>query len=117
MQPDLEDVKVINNETEDLFEAFVDGQHALMAYRRSSGTISLDHTEVPEPLEGKGLAAKLTRTALEFARANHLRVVPLCPYVSSYIRKHPEVQDLVSPDDLQRLLSPVDGDSNHASSS
>jgi hypothetical protein len=56
-------------------------------------------------LEGKGLAAKLTRTALDFARAHRLRVVPLCPYVSAYIRRHSEVQDLVSPDDLQLIVS------------
>jgi predicted GNAT family acetyltransferase len=43
--------------------------------------------------------------ALDFARVNDLRVVPLCPYVSSFIRKHPEYQDLVSSDDLQKLLS------------
>jgi predicted GNAT family acetyltransferase len=62
------------------------------------------HTEVPQPLEGQGLAAKLTRFALDFAREKHLRVVPLCPYTSSFLRKHKEYQDLVSAEDLQKLL-------------
>jgi predicted GNAT family acetyltransferase len=51
------------------------------------------------------LAGKLTSFALDYARAKHLRVVPRCPYVSSFIRKHAEYQDLVSAEDLQKLLS------------
>jgi predicted GNAT family acetyltransferase len=104
MQPNL-DFTVINNEETHRFEATIDGHLALIAYRRFPGKIVFDHTEVPAPLEGKGLAAKLTRTALDFARANQLRVVSLCPFVSSYIHRHAEVQDLVSPDELQRILS------------
>jgi len=51
------------------------------------------------------LAAKLTRSALDFARANHLRVVPLCPYVSSFLRRNREYQDLLSANDLRQILS------------
>lgn len=105
MQPSLDDVTVTNSEEAHRFEASVDGHLAFITYRRLPGKIIFDHTEVPAPLEGKGVAAKLTRTALDFARANHLRVVPLCPYVSSYIRRHSNFQDLLLPDELQRLLS------------
>jgi len=49
------------------------------------------------------------RTALDFARANHFRVVPLCPYVAAFIRRHAEYHDLVSADDLQKLLSRSSG--------
>jgi predicted GNAT family acetyltransferase len=101
----LEAVNVTNNEEAQQFEARVDGQRALLTYRRFPGRIVLNHTEVPQPLEGKGLAAKLARTALDFARANHLRVVPLCRYVSMFIRKHAEYHDLVSAEDLQKILS------------
>ncbi len=75
----------------------------MLAYRLSPGRMVLLHTEVPQSLEGQGLAAKLTRYALDFAREKHLRVVPLCPYTSSFLRKHREYQDLVSPEDLQKL--------------
>jgi predicted GNAT family acetyltransferase len=112
MQPNLDDVTVINNEEARRFEATVDGHLALITYRRFRGKIVFDHTEVPPPLEGKGLAAKLTRTALDFARANRLRVVSLCPFVSSYVGRHTEVQDLVSPDDLQRILPRSAGAAN-----
>jgi predicted GNAT family acetyltransferase len=105
MDQNLDDIAVINNEEAHRFEATMNGLRALLTYRRFPDKIIIDHTEVPTPLEGRGLAAMLTRTALDFARANHLRVVPLCPYAVSYIRHHSEVQDLVSASDLQRILS------------
>jgi len=101
----LNDASVTHNEEAQRFELLVDGYRALTTYRRFPGRIVLVHTEVPQPLEGQGVAAKLTRVALDFARVHHLRVVPLCPYVSSFIRKHPEYQDLVSSEDLEKLLS------------
>ena len=105
MELNLDDVVVTHNEQARRFEAAVDGLHSLLTYRRFPDRIVLQHTEVPTALEGKGLAAKLTRTALDFARANHLRVVPLCPYVSSFLRGHGEYQDLISAEDLQKILS------------
>jgi predicted GNAT family acetyltransferase len=102
---DFNSVTVTHNEDAQLFELQIDGLRALLTYRRFSDRIVLTHTEVPQPLEGHGLAEKLARFALDFARTNHLRVVSLCQYVSSFIRKHAEYQDLVSSEDLQKLLS------------
>ena len=96
MDVNLNDVTVTHNEEAHRFEASIGGLRAFIVYT---------HTEVPQPLEGQGVAAKLARVALDFARVNDLRVVSLCPYVSSFIRKHPEYQDLISTDDLQKLLS------------
>jgi len=101
----LDSITVTNNEEAQRFEAQVDGLRALLTYRRFPDRIVFNHIEVPPPVESKGLAAKLTRTALDFARANHFRVVPLCPYVAAFIRRHAEYQDLVSADDLKKLLS------------
>jgi predicted GNAT family acetyltransferase len=102
MNVNLDQITVTHNEAARRFELLVDGLRALLTYRRFPDRIIFDHTEVPKPLEGHGLGAKLARFALDFARANHLRVVPLCPYVSGFIRKHPEYQDLVSCDDPQK---------------
>ncbi|HVH72973.1 MAG TPA: GNAT family N-acetyltransferase [Candidatus Dormibacteraeota bacterium] len=101
----LDDVDVTHNEEARRFEAAVDGLLSLITYSRFPDRIVLLHTEVPPPLVRKGIAAKLMRTALDFARANQLRVVPLCPYASSFLGKHREFQDLVSADDLQKILS------------
>ncbi len=109
MDLNLDSITVTNNEEAQRFEAQVDGLRALLTYRRFPDRIVFNHIEVPPPVESKGLAAKLTRTALDFARANHFRVVPLCPYVAAFIRRHAEYQDLVSADDLKKLLSRSSG--------
>lgn len=105
MEVNLDAIAITQNEAAHRFEATVDGLPALITYRLLLERIVLEHTEVPAPFEGHGIAAKLTRAALDFARANHLRVVPLCPYVSSFLRRHREYDDLLSPDDLQKIRS------------
>lgn len=105
MDLNLDAVTVTHNEAAHRFEATVDGLRCLLTYRLFPDRIVLQHTEVPPPLERHGIAAKLTRAALDFARANHLRVIPLCPYVSSFLRKNSEYNDLLSADDLQKILS------------
>lgn len=105
MEINLDAISVTHNEAARRFEATVDGHRALITYRRLPDRIELQHTEVPPPIERHGIAGKLTRTALDFARANHLRVAPLCPYVSIFLREHREYHDLLSPGDLQKILS------------
>ena len=105
MQLNLDNVVVTHNEEDHRFEATVDGLRSLITYRRFPDRLVLLHTEVPSPLEGQGLAAKLTRTALDFAHAHHLRVVPLCPFVATFVARHREYQDLLSANDLQRISS------------
>jgi uncharacterized protein len=105
VEVNLNDVAVVHNEKAHQFEIEKDGLRAVLTYRQFPDRIHLIHTEVPAPLEGKGLATKLARAALDFARANHLRVVPVCSFVASFLRKHAEYQDLVSAEDLERILS------------
>ncbi len=88
-------ITVTNNETERRFEAEVEGQRATSAYLRAGDRIVFTHTEVPEALEGRGIANALTRTALDYARAEGLTVVPLCPFVRAYLERHPEYHDLL----------------------
>jgi predicted GNAT family acetyltransferase len=92
----LNDFPVTHNSAEQRFEMNVRGELAVISYRLSPGLISIDHTGVPVPIEGHGVAAKLTRAALDFARSENLRVVPACSYVAAFVRKHSEYQDLVS---------------------
>ncbi len=53
------------------------------------------HTEVPKELNGKGIGSALVRGLLDIARTQGLKVVPVCPFVSGYIAKHPEYADLL----------------------
>ncbi len=64
-------------------------------YRLADGVITLVHTEVDPAHTGQGHAATLARGALDDARSRGLAVVPSCPFVASYIGKHPEYADLV----------------------
>ena len=67
-----------------------------IAYRLGDGVITLVHTEVDPAHSGQGHAATLARGALDDARSRGLAVVPSCPYVASYVEKHPEYADLVA---------------------
>ena len=104
MNGNLDDVIVANDETAQRYEARVDGQLAVITYQQLGDRIVFMHTEVPETLEGRGIAGKMARFALEDARARHLAVIPRCPFVASYIRRHPEYADLVPPGDRAGLL-------------
>ena len=86
---------VIDNAAESRYELRTPAGLALIAYRRDGRSIDLLHTEVPEAMEGQGIAGRLARFALEDARSAGLRVIPSCPYVGSYLRRHPEYADLV----------------------
>ena len=84
-----------NNTALDRFELEVDGQLAVAYYRMTPGVITFVHTEVPQALSGQGVATKLIRGALEMVRAQGLKVVPQCPFVSAFMGKHPEYNDLL----------------------
>ena len=88
---------VVNNTRQHQFEMETDKGTGVLQYRmRGPETIALVHTEVPSALSGKGIAARLAHEALEYARVNHLRVVPICPFVRAYLKRHPEYLDLVA---------------------
>ena len=97
-------VDVVNNDTAQRYEAHVDGQLSVITYQRRGDRIVFIHTEVPEALEGHGIAGQMARIALDEARAQGLAVIPRCPFVASYIRRHPEYVDLVPPDEQARFL-------------
>jgi predicted GNAT family acetyltransferase len=98
MNSDVDPLLVENNEEARRFQAHADGHLALIQYEYSSGSIVFVHTEVPSALEGRGIGGKLARAALEYARDHMLSVIPRCPFVAAYIRRHPEYQPLVGPD-------------------
>jgi predicted GNAT family acetyltransferase len=71
------------------FEAEVGGQVAYLSYERRPDAMVLLHTEVPESLRGRGIAARLAKAGIASARAEGLRVVAVCQYVRTYLRRHP----------------------------
>ena len=85
-----------DNPDEHRYEATVDGELAgFTIYRSRPGLIAFIHTEVGDAFEGQGVGSKLVSEALDDARRRELEVLPFCPFVNSYIQKHPEYLDLV----------------------
>ena len=66
-----------------------------VSYRVEGGGFTLVHTEVEPELEHRGVASQLVAAALDDIRARGLPVVPICPFVRGFIRRHPEYADLV----------------------
>jgi predicted GNAT family acetyltransferase len=90
------EVVVRDNPDESRYELLLDGDVVgELRYRRRPDAISLVHTEVSASLEGRGLGAELVAHVLDELRARGQKVVPICPFVQSYIRRHPEYDDLV----------------------
>ena len=91
-----EEITVMKNAETHRYEGFLDGAQVGFAdYRESGdGVTTLPHTVVPEEFGGRGFAGQIVRFALDDIRAGGGRVNPACPYVDSWITKHPEYADL-----------------------
>jgi predicted GNAT family acetyltransferase len=93
------EVLVTYNAEELRYELHVDGELAgVIRYRREPGSVVLVHTDIDPKFEGHGLGGQLVRGALDDLRSRGLRVVPLCPFVLAFIRRHAEYADLVTED-------------------
>ena len=86
---------VVHNPALQRFEAGQGADLAECCYRQQGDVLVLHHTEVPAALQGLGLAGLLVQAALDWARAQQLRVQPSCSYVAAYMKRHPETQDLL----------------------
>ncbi len=94
---DTNPVTVVHNADKHRYEVELDGETAVLEYRDANGVRYYTHTRVPSAFEGRGIGSKLARFALDEAQAQHLTVVPECPFVRTYIEKHAEYQPLVQP--------------------
>ncbi|HET7513850.1 MAG TPA: GNAT family N-acetyltransferase [Gaiella sp.] len=95
----MSDLVVRDDPQELRYEAIREGRLVgVIRYRIEPGVVVLVHTEVDEAVEGTGVGSQLVRGALDDLRARGLRVVPLCPFVAAYLRRHPEDADLVGTD-------------------
>jgi predicted GNAT family acetyltransferase len=90
-------VEVRDNPELHRFEVDLGGTYAVAVYNLLSGKIMFTHTEVPEAYEGRGIGTALIRAGLNAARERGLQVIPTCPFFASYIKRHPEEQDLLEP--------------------
>ncbi|WP_421765079.1 GNAT family N-acetyltransferase [Ekhidna sp.] len=86
---DLASLKTVDNPNKNQFELSIDGKVAFIAYKvGKTNDLYMVHTEVPDDLEGKGVGHKLVRESLEIIEARNCKIVPLCPFVRSFIQDH-----------------------------
>jgi predicted GNAT family acetyltransferase len=89
-------VEVVDNSSERRYEALLDGQVVgVIDYSLDGNVITLQHTIVPNQYEGQGIASSLASFALSDSRDRGRHVVPQCPFVASYITRHPETLDVI----------------------
>jgi predicted GNAT family acetyltransferase len=70
-------------------------QLATMVYSRVGNLVIINHTEVDPMLRGTGAGARLVAAAVDWARADHLRIMAICPYAKSVLDKKPEYRDVL----------------------
>lgn len=86
-------IPVTHEPSAERFVAVVEGQESVLDYRLSDQTMTITHTGVPPSLRGRGIAADLTRFALDTARERDWKVIPACSYARTFLASHPEYSD------------------------
>jgi uncharacterized protein len=96
-------LEVADNPDEDRYEIRADGELAgYLVYHRRGGCIALNHTEVLDGFEGKGVGSALIARTLDDLRERGTAVLPFCPFVKSFLERHPEYVDVVPEDERAR---------------
>jgi uncharacterized protein len=90
--------KIVDNAALHRYELEQDGETAFVLYSKTGNLIKLVHTEVPDTLRGKGVGSKLVGGVLRQAEQAKLSVIPSCPFVAQYVKRHPELVSIVDPE-------------------
>ncbi len=93
---DWSDLTLIDNidNPKKRFELHVEDKIVFIEYILAKGdSMYLTHTEVPRSLEGNGLGSAIIKKTLKYIREKGYQLVPLCPFVAAYLKKHPEASD------------------------
>ena len=84
------------------YEFHIDSLIPKVEYIKTQNKIFLTHTEVPIQIEGKGVGTSLVKQVLEDVEKQGLTLVPMCPFVALFVKRHPEWKKLVFNETLVR---------------
>ena len=87
-------MEVIHDKENHSFVIKIENASSYVSYSLSGKMMELYTTYTPQQLRGRGLAEKVVKAALEYAKENNLKVVPTCSYVRVFIQRHPEYKSL-----------------------
>ncbi|PZF74563.1 GNAT family N-acetyltransferase [Taibaiella soli] len=90
MNDAYKDLPLVDNKAHHRFEMHVGNEFAFLIYELDKPRITLVHTEVPESMEGKGVASALIEKVLEHIEKGGLKLIPVCPFVRAYLKRHPD---------------------------
>ena len=90
MQPPFSD-----NRARQRFELAEDGHVVFADYHRQPGRLVITYVEAPQALRGMGAAGRLMQAVAEQARAEGVKVLPICGYAKAWLQRHKEYADLV----------------------
>jgi hypothetical protein len=88
--------EVVNDKSGSRFVLEIEGDEVYLLYDENKSMLDLYSTYTPPNLRGKGLAAKVVKAALEYAKEKKLKVIPSCWYARKFIEENPEYQNLVN---------------------
>lgn len=93
------EIQQFDRESKGFFKATEDGKEAgRMTYSwAGEDRFIIDHTEVNPEFSGRGVGQKMVEAALDFARKNSLKIIPLCPFAKAQFDRHPEWHDVLIP--------------------
>ena len=91
-------IERINDANKGFFRAVEDDvQAGLMTYSwAGTDKFIINHTEVNPDFSGQGVGKKMVMDAVDFARANHIKIIPLCPFAKSVFDKEAEIRDVLN---------------------
>lgn len=90
------DLHIVHDKENQKFYVMIDNKESMLRYKIiNPHTLDFFYTFVPNELRGQSIAGKITAVALQYAKDNHYKVIPTCPFVRSYIDSHDEFKDLV----------------------
>jgi len=89
---------IVRNLARQRFELPIGDQIAFIDYVARGDVLVLTHAEVPAALNGQGIGGRLVQQTLDVLRAEGVRVIPGCPFIAVWIRRHPDYADMIAAD-------------------
>ncbi len=95
MKTEFEIIPLVKNDAKKRFEIEIEGHFAFINFGETENQIALVHTEAETELAGTGAAAAVVEKTLNFIKQSGKKLLPFCPYVFAFIKKHPEWKAIV----------------------
>ncbi len=95
MNIDISKLEVVHNPSDEQFEVDLGKDKATLIYMIKVGLFIILNIEVPVAFEGRGIAAKITQVALDYAQIKGYKIRSYCSYTTRYIERHPEYREIV----------------------